>query len=87
MRIEFDTLVAGAGTQIQKISFGTFEGMIEAFDSRGASLGSFSLTGESESTGDNSAIFIGVLTDCNRIKAIELNVDPAGNRGLSLIHI
>ena len=74
MTIEFDSLVSGAGAQIQANVFGNFTATIEAFDSGGMSLGSFNVDGVSNSNGDNSAIFIGVLSDSAEIKSISFDV-------------
>jgi hypothetical protein len=73
--LDFANPVKGAGTQIQANFFGNFLGSIEAFDSANMSLGSFSLPGISNSNGDNSAIFLGVISDSFNIKKLVFNAD------------
>lgn len=70
MKIEFDDPVFGAGAQIQADLFGVFTGTIEAYDSLNNLLGSFNLAGNSTSAGNNSAIFLGVLSDSINIDHI-----------------
>jgi hypothetical protein len=57
------TALQAFGLQIQASRFGPFTAELEVFDSGGASLGSVSRAGVSNSNGDNSAIFIGVASD------------------------
>jgi hypothetical protein len=73
--LDFINPIAGAGAQIQRDQYGLFTGTIEAFDSLGISLGSFSIGGLSSSAEDNSAIFIGVLNDVANIKKLTFNID------------
>lgn len=53
--------IFGGGAQIQADFFGAYTAKIEAFDAGNNSLGSFTASGDSNSNGDNSAIFIGIL--------------------------
>jgi hypothetical protein len=76
--IDFATPVFGAGAQIQHNYFGSFAGIIEAFDSKGVNLGRFSLAGNSTSSNDNSAIFIGLLSDSANINKLVFSVDKNG---------
>ncbi len=67
LSIVFDTPVAGAGAQIQ-LNIGenqvrTFTAFVEGFDSSNTSLGSVSLAGVSNNLGNNSAIFLGAVSD------------------------
>ena len=62
MSFVFNNPISGFGTQIQGDTFGAFTGTISAFDPLNALLGSFSFSGTSNSNGDNSAIFVGVLS-------------------------
>jgi len=57
--------VLGVGTQIQPASgfYGTFTGNMELFSAGNALLGTVSVTGDSTSAGDNSAPFIGAISD------------------------
>ena len=75
LTIDFNSPVLGAGAQIQINTFGDFIGTIEAFDSGGISLGGFSLQGLSTSNGDNSAIFIGLLSNTANIDKLVFSVD------------
>lgn len=58
--INFTSPIAGGGAQIQSNYSGPFIGTIEAFNSGGDSLGSFSFSGNSNNNADNSAKFIGL---------------------------
>jgi PEP-CTERM motif len=74
--LDFASPIFGGGTQIQGNFFGAFTGSIEAFDSANTSLGSFSLLpGISNSNSDNSAIFLGVLSDSANIKKLVFNIN------------
>src|ERR1043166_4455507 len=72
--LQLGTGVFGAGLQIQRDAFGSFTGNIQAFDSIGNSLGSFSESGNSNGNADNSAIFIGVLSDTVPITKLQFNI-------------
>ncbi len=79
LQLNFSQAIRGFGTQIQQDSFGSFTAVIEAFNSSGTSLGSFTLPGDSTSAGNNSAIFIGVLSDNSDIAKLLLNVQDSQN--------
>jgi len=57
--------VLGVGTQIQPASgfYGTFTGNMELFGAGAVLLGTVSVTGDSTSAGDNSAPFIGAISN------------------------
>ncbi len=74
LQLVFSQAVRGVGTQIQVDSYSLFTAAIEAFNSSGTSLGRFTLAGSSTNAGDNSAIFIGVLSDNADIARLLLNV-------------
>ena len=74
LQLTFSQSVRGVGTQIQANVFGPFTAVIEAFNSGGTSLGSFTLPSNSTSGRDNSAIFIGVLSDNADIAKLLLNL-------------
>ncbi len=78
--IEFATPVTGAGAQIQSDFFGPFTAQIEVFDLNDVLLGTFTENGNSTATADNSAIFIGALSDTADIARIrfELTAAPGG---------
>jgi PEP-CTERM motif len=67
-------LIAGGGVQIMPNGYGTFTAQIEAFDSTGASLGTFTEVGNANTNADNSAIFIGVLSTSKDIREISFDV-------------
>lgn len=60
LTLDFPKPVLAAGTQIQRSVFGPFTATIEALDTNGNVLASFSVDGVSNSNQDNSAIFIGI---------------------------
>lgn len=75
-------LVRGVGAQIQLDDYTSFTARIEAFAVGGASLGVFDLGGLSTGAEDNSAIFIGLLSDLYDIDKVEFSIlstagDPA----------
>ncbi len=73
----FNSPVQGVGTQIQAFSTGAFTASIEAFNSSNASLGSFTLAGDSNAKADNSAIFIGILSNALDISKVVFGVPTA----------
>jgi hypothetical protein len=75
LSLEFSTAVAGVGAQIQANYYGSFTGVIEAFNTGGFSLGSFTLGGTVTNAKDNSAIFLGVLSDTADIKKLVFNIN------------
>lgn len=60
--ISFATGVTGVGAQIQSDYWGAYDAKLEAFDAGSNSLGSFTLAGVASGAGDDSAIFIGLLS-------------------------
>ena len=82
--IDFSTPIFGVGTQIQRAFFGAFTGVIEAFDCYGKSLGKFTVPGNSDNTGENSATFIGVLSQTANISRITLYVPENGGYGFTI---
>jgi PEP-CTERM motif len=78
--LAFGSPIFGAGAQIQNNIYGEFRGIISAFDSSNALLGSFQLDGNSNGSGDNSAIFLGVRDTTARIRRIEFDIIP-GEKG------
>lgn len=74
LEIDFSTAVSGAGAQIQANQYGSFTGIIEAFDSLGSSLGSFNLAGLSSGSSDNSAIFLGISSDSANIDRLTFSL-------------
>lgn len=74
MTIDFNSPVMGAGAQIQRDTFGGFTGTISAF-SGPTLLGTFNVAGLSNCLNNNSAIFIGVLSDSFDITRIVYSTD------------
>lgn len=75
MTLSFSSSIQGIGFQIQQNQFGLFTATLEAFDSANVSLGLFLFNGNSTFDGDDSAIFIGALSDTADIARIVVNVD------------
>jgi hypothetical protein len=76
LSLTFAQPVDRVGMQIQKAdqSNPIFTATIEAFDASNASLGAFQREGYSTSSGDNSAIFIGIANSIPNIARIEVSV-------------
>lgn len=84
LQILFDGPVSGFGAQIQQNVFGAFTATIEAFDSGNNSLGVFNLLGDSNGNGDDSAIFIGILSNLTDIWRVDLNVSGNDSLGFAI---
>ena len=61
--INFGTAVSAAGAQFQTNFFGTFTATVEALNSAGTSLFTYTFTGNAGSGGGNSAVFAGISTN------------------------
>jgi len=69
--------ITAAGAQIQANNFGTFTAQIEALAANGTVLASFTENGNSTSTADNSAIFIGIqATGGDSFDKIRFSIAP-----------
>jgi hypothetical protein len=82
--LNFDTTaVAAGGAQIQSESFGAFTAEVQALDSSGNILASFTENGNSTNAADNSAIFIGISSTSANIYKIALSLTKAhgGSKG------
>ena len=79
--LDFNAGVSGVGAQIQSNYYGDFLATIEAFDLTGASLGAFTVLGRSDDDGNDSALFLGVLSDLPNIDKIAFNVSRGGATG------
>jgi hypothetical protein len=75
LSIGFNVPVFGVGAQIQRDTFGAFTATIRVFDPLNILIATFNLAGMSNSNGDNSAIFLGVLDTSPSIGRIEYLVD------------
>lgn len=72
--IAFSSPVFGVGTQVESFGNGVFDAKIEALDSFGKSLGSFSVKGLANygGVGDNTAPFVGVYNHSANITSIRI---------------
>src|SRR5262249_56044605 len=78
--LDFGTQKLSAiGAQIQADYFGAFTAQLTAFDSNGVNLGSFTENGNSTSSADNSAIFIGLMSTSGDISKVVFAVTAATN--------
>ena len=89
--LDFNVPVSGAGTQIQAaggnrlVSSFSFLATIEAFDSLGNSLGSFTTTGLSTFGSINkSATYLGVVSDSANIAKVTINGEKAPGTGFAI---
>ncbi|MGK7896591.1 MAG: calcium-binding protein [Xenococcus sp. (in: cyanobacteria)] len=73
LTITFETPVLGAGTQLSVDDTPSFVASISAFDDAGRELGTFSVSGTSSLELDNSAVFLGVLSDAPNISRLVLS--------------
>ena len=78
MTFTFNTAITGFGAQIEADDVGAFTARIEAFDAANTSLGVFSRPGLATSTADDSAIFIGLLSNAADIRSIRLSLTSSG---------
>lgn len=83
--ITFSSLVSGAGTQVESFGNGAFNATIEALDSEGNSLGSFSILGNAVygGSGDNTAPFVGVLSTSTNIASLRINGEREPGTGFA----
>jgi MYXO-CTERM domain-containing protein len=75
--LNFNNPVQGFGSQIQSGLYGAFTAQIQAFDSSNTLLGSFTENGASNGNGDDSAIFIGVLSTATDISKVIMSLTTA----------
>jgi hypothetical protein len=75
------TAVAAGGAQIQTDFQGRFTAQVEAFDTTGKSLATFTEKGISTSAADNSAIFIGIISSSANIFQIALSIKVGEAQG------
>ena len=78
LSLDFSTPILGAGAQIQENTFGPFTAVINAFDISNVLLGSFTENGTSDGSADNSAIFIGLLSNMPDIARLSFDITVAG---------
>lgn len=81
--ITFDKPVKAAGTQIAVDDTPEFTGFISAFDNANNLLGTFSAPGTSSLALDNSALFLGVLSDTANISRLVFSTSVP-NRALAI---
>lgn len=92
IEIELDTPVAGVGAQIQSDAFGGFTGTIRVYDGDDNLLGEYSFPGNSTSDADNTALFLGILSDTEDISRIVFLVegsltDPSSDFAINLVSL
>jgi hypothetical protein len=73
INILFNSPVFGSGTQIAVDDVTTFNATIAAYDDRNQLLGKFSENGSSSLALDNSALFLGVVSDTPDISRLEFS--------------
>ena len=78
MTFTFNSAITGFGTQIEADNLGAFTARIEAFDAANVSLGVFSSAGVATANGDDSAMFLGILSDVADIRSIRLSLTSSG---------
>jgi len=81
LTLEFSTSTVGVGAQIMRNVYGAFHAIIEAFDSHGTRLCSYTVDGLSNDKADNSAIFIGVLSSTANISRVTFNATSLNGMG------
>jgi hypothetical protein len=79
LTISLPTPVFGGGAQFQRNGLGAFTAEITALDATNNVLASFTEVGLSTSSPDNSAIFIGVLSDTPNISKIQFRLSTGGS--------
>ena len=71
----FGSSISAVGTEIEAFFPTTFTAQIEAFDASGTSLGSFTESGTvCAPFGDDSAIFLGVLSTSQNIQSVQFSL-------------
>jgi len=74
LTFDFDHPIEGMGAQVAANWYGGFTATIEAFNGLGASLGSYDLAGNVTPINDDSALFIGILSDTQDIDRVTFSV-------------
>jgi hypothetical protein len=70
LTLDFSTPIFGAGTQIAADDILNYQVSIFAFDATNSLLGSYTINGFSSLAQDNSAVFLGVLSDTPNISRV-----------------
>lgn len=73
--LEFASPVSAAGAQIQRSLYGSYTATLEVFDSQGNSLATYTGGAVASNAGDNSAVFLGVISTSADIKRLLFTVD------------
>jgi MYXO-CTERM domain-containing protein len=73
--ITFATAVLGAGAQIQTELYTDFTATLSAYNSLNVLIGTHNFSGVSDTAGDNSAVFAGILSENADIKRIVFTAD------------
>ena len=82
--IDFGIDVLGAGLQIQASNLGAFTATVQAFSAGGISLGTFSFSGNSFATNDNTAIFVGAMSSTRDIRKLIVNAPGGANNAFAM---
>lgn len=83
LTLNFETPIFGAGSQIAVDDTLDFIALVSAFDSSNNLLGTFSAPGSSSLALDNSAVFLGVLSDTANISRLEFS-SSVSNRAIGI---
>ena len=75
------------GANIQSDYYGDYVARISAYDGLDNLLGSFTVSGTSNSNGDGSAVFLGVHSDIGDIHRVVYSLDSANGPGFALNHV
>jgi hypothetical protein len=76
--LTFSNPVFAAGAQVQANTFGSFAGLVSAYNTAGNLLGSFAINGSNGGNGNGSAAFAGIISDALDIKRLEFTGFGAG---------
>ena len=79
MTFTFNAAITGFGVQIEPDDFGAFGARIEAFNAANVSLGFFERAGIGTANGDDSAMFLGILSNVADIRSIRLSLTSSSN--------
>ena len=74
MTFEFSDGISGFGAQIQSNFYGSFSATISAYDASDVLLGTFTRIGVSNGSGDDSAMFVGIVSSNSDIRRVVVSV-------------
>ncbi|MBS0168764.1 MAG: hypothetical protein JSR62_00300 [Nitrospira sp.] len=82
LRIKFQEPVSAAGAQVQVLRKGPFTAVLTVFNSSGEEVAQLTQKGESTSTGDGSAVFLGIKGP--DISCIEFDTEDFSPSGVAI---